>query len=265
MVQYLIITKENHERKRHTPPYTAMLIEKISDMEIRTVLTERELKSRGISCDTFAYDTDEARSLFSEIVSQATFQTGFEPGDYPLTIEAVPLPDGGMAVDVVKSDDPEELDARFSRFSPDVRAGNLELPDVDADDVDDLSLSDNGRSFADMLKEAADIILGDNGSSPFVQKREESHVYRMKGIGDLIDAARRMQNALNSPSTVWKGRDGSYLLTFARGALSDDELLMMDAVCAEYGERLDMDRDPSDFGYEIFIKEAAIGKLFLAS
>nr|MCR5303002.1 hypothetical protein [Lachnospiraceae bacterium] len=66
-------------------------------------------------------------------------------------------------------------------------------------------------------------------------------------------------------STVWKGRDGSYLLTFGRGSLSDAELSVMDSVCAEYGDRVDMEGDPADLGYEIFIKESAIGKLFLAS
>ena len=236
-----------------------MNIEKISDTEIRTVLSERDLKSRGISCETFAYDTREARSLFSEIVSQATFQTGFDPEDYPLIIEAVPLEDGGMMVDVVNSDDPEELDARFSHFSPGLRSENMGS-DSDGDDTSDVE-----PSFVDMLREAAGMLFRgpESGSQPGPES--ESHVYRMKGLGDLIEAAGRIQNGTNVPSTVWKGKDGSYLLTFGKGSLSDDELLMMDAVCAEYGTRLDMDGDPSDRGYEIFIKESAIGILLLAS
>ncbi len=238
-----------------------MIIEKISDTEIRTVISERELRSRGISCDTFAYDTEEARSLFSEIISQASFQTGFEPDDYPLTIEAVPLSGGRMAVSVVKSDDPEELDARFSHFSPSVRAGNLNVT-VDPDIEDD---QDNSNVFMEMLREAADMIMNDKGPEPVKRTEKESHVYRMKSLGDMIEAAGRIQNGTNVPSTVWKGRDGSFLLTFGRGSLSDDELSMMDAVCTEYGERLSLNRDPSDIGYEIFIKESAIGKLFLAS
>ncbi|MCR5304052.1 MAG: adaptor protein MecA, partial [Lachnospiraceae bacterium] len=202
-----------------------MIIEKISEMEIRTVISKRELKARGISCDTFEYDTEESRTLFSEVVSQAIYQTGFDPEDYPLVIEAVPLENGSMAVSVLKTDDPEELDARFSHFSPEVRMGNLDNADVE--DESEADMPENGANFMDILREAAGMLFRENGNNDREQAREmrpvtavqaSSHAYRMKSLNDLIETAGRVQKGTSVPSTVWKGRDGSYLLTFGRGS-----------------------------------------------
>ena len=61
---------------------------------------------------------------------QASDELGFEAENIPLIIEAVPISNECIMLIVTKVDDPEELDTRFSRFTP------------SSDDSDEVSDSD---------------------------------------------------------------------------------------------------------------------------
>ena len=97
-----------------------MKIEKISDNQIRCILTADDLAKRQLKLSELAYGSDKAKRLFRDMMQQAAFQYGFEAENIPLMIEAVPLSAGSIAVIVTKVDNPEELDTRFSSFAPSV-------------------------------------------------------------------------------------------------------------------------------------------------
>lgn len=95
-----------------------MKIERINDNQIRCTLTGQDLAERHLQLSELAYGSDNAKQLFQEMIQQASYELGFEADDLPLMIEAVPLSGGSLMLNVTKVEYPEELDTRFSNFTP---------------------------------------------------------------------------------------------------------------------------------------------------
>lgn len=101
-----------------------MRIEKISDNQIRCYLSREDMESRQLKLKELAYGTEKARRLFHDLMQEAYSQFGFEAGNIPVMIEAVPLRDDSLVLIVTKVENPEELDTRFSSFAPSVKSGS---------------------------------------------------------------------------------------------------------------------------------------------
>lgn len=95
-----------------------MKIEKINDNQIRCTLTRADLADRQLKLSELAYGSEKAKSLFHDMMQQAAFEFGFEANDIPLMIEAIPASSDSIVLIITKVEDPEELDTRFSKFSP---------------------------------------------------------------------------------------------------------------------------------------------------
>ena len=55
---------------------------------------------------------------FVTMMQQASFDFGFEAENIPLMIEAIPSSADSIVLIITKVEDPEELDTRFSKFTP---------------------------------------------------------------------------------------------------------------------------------------------------
>lgn len=99
-----------------------MKIQKISDNQVRFVLTDEDLSIRQIRLSELAYGTDKARDLFREMLEQASRECGFRSDNAPLMIEAIPMRGGSIVLVVTRVDNPEELDTRFASFAPGIQA-----------------------------------------------------------------------------------------------------------------------------------------------
>ena len=121
-----------------------MKIEKINDKQIRCTLTKEDLATREIKISELAYGSEKAKALFQDMMQIAADDFGFEADNIPLVIEAIPVSMDTLILIITKVDDPDELDTRFARFSP-------EEPE-----------HGSGTSFPDMKDqiEGADDILG---------------------------------------------------------------------------------------------------------
>lgn len=95
-----------------------MKIEKISENQIRCTLNREDLASRQLRISELAYGTEKAKALFQDMMQQASCEFGFEADDIPLMIEAIPVSPECLILLVTKVEDPEELDTRFSNFTP---------------------------------------------------------------------------------------------------------------------------------------------------
>src|SRR5665647_1528115 len=103
-----------------------MKIEKISESQIRCTLSRDDLVDRELRISELAYGSEKAKTLFRDMIQQANYEFGFEAEDIPLMIEAIPVSPECLILVITKVEDPDELDTRFSKFSP------------DADEQDDL-------------------------------------------------------------------------------------------------------------------------------
>lgn len=95
-----------------------MKIERISENQIRCTLSNYDLNARNLNLSELAYGSEKARNLFREMIQKASNEVGFEAEDIPLMVEAIPLANESVMLIITKIEDPEELDTRFSKFSP---------------------------------------------------------------------------------------------------------------------------------------------------
>ena len=121
-----------------------MKIEKVNENQIRCTLTREDLASRELKISELAYGTEKAKSLFRDMMQQANFEFGFEAEDIPLMIEAIPISADCIVLIVTKVENPEELDTRFSKFSP------SDDGEYDYDDeYSDMETIDDSSSYTD--------------------------------------------------------------------------------------------------------------------
>ena len=117
-----------------------MKIERLNENQIRCTLNKSDLASRQLKINELAYGSDKAKELFRDMMQQAQIQFGFEADNIPLMIEAIPVSSECIVLIVTKVDNPEELDTRFSRFSPsDSDDDNFDFDDIETIEGNDYS------------------------------------------------------------------------------------------------------------------------------
>lgn len=130
-----------------------MKIEKLSENQIRCTLNKSDLASRHLKISELAYGSEKAKELFRDMMKQASYELGFEADDIPLMIEAIPVSSECIVLIVTKVDDPEELDTRFSKFSP--FGDEYDDDEIPFDDYDSLETIDS-YGYDDMNIPSAD-------------------------------------------------------------------------------------------------------------
>lgn len=227
-----------------------MKIEKVSDNQIRCTLNRADLEERQLNLRELAYGTDKARMLFREMMQRATEELGFSPDNMPLVIEAVPLRGEGIMLIITRVEDPEELDTRFSKFSPSVMEGS-----------DSLRMLDRGRgrvSAEDVLKTIGNI-LGVNGESGkehgdskdgekdgresyrehMIRDFDINRVFRFYDVDALRAAARVLMPYFTGTSSLYRRDDPvTYYLVVHKGEHTPEEFNKICNIITEYGAQV---------------------------
>ena len=125
-----------------------MKIERLNENQIRCTLNKSDLASRQLKINELAYGSDKAKELFRDMMQQASYELGFEAEDTPVMIEAIPISSECIVLIVTKVDNPEELDTRFSRFSP----SDSDDDEFNFDDIETIE----GDSYSDYSLPTAD-------------------------------------------------------------------------------------------------------------
>ena len=125
-----------------------MKIEKLSENQIRCTLNKSDLAARQLKISELAYGSEKAKKLFQDMMQQASYEFGFEAEDIPLMIEAIPVSADCIVLIVTKVDDPEELDTRFSKFSPSDPDDDYEDYDYPYEDYDSMETIDASAAHA---------------------------------------------------------------------------------------------------------------------
>lgn len=240
-----------------------MHFEKISENQIRCTLNISDLEERNMSINELTYCSEKATDLFQELLRTAAAELGFYYEDAPLMIEAIPLPTGSLMLLITKVEDPEELDTRFSRFTP------------------DNSIDSNGESSEDIfsqLPERADEILelfrkavkGDPASKDLSishetipSDRETSmpeqpqtqvnliQFYRFASMDAISEAAGPVDAIYHGVNSLYKDpRTGSYYLAVNQSQHSPEEFNKVCNLLAEYG-----DRRQTQYATQAFLEE----------
>ncbi len=79
--------------------------------------------------------------LFRDMMQQASFDFGFEAENIPLMIEAIPSSADSIVLIITKVEDPEELDTRFSKFTPADNSDPLNSETLENQGAEEFSIS----------------------------------------------------------------------------------------------------------------------------
>ena len=247
----------------------SMKIERINENQIRCTLTSSDLSARNLNLGELAYGTEKAKKLFHEMIQKASNEVGFEADDIPLMVEAIPLSSESIMLIITKIEDPEELDTRFSRFSP---ANEDEPLTALANELLEgadglLSLfTDNGKNTA------ASSLTGSD--APSTEKAEPgsklpaARIFTFGSLDEVCRAARIAAPVCETPNTLYKHpSDGRYYLVVRQTADSTDAFNRLCNLLSEYSEPLKTAAAPNAFEayyeehYETIVREHALSTL----
>lgn len=223
-----------------------MKIEKISENRIRCTLTKSDLSARHLSLGELAYGNDKARRLFREMVELAGEEIGFETEDLPLMVEAIPMSGDGVMLIITKVEDADELDTRFTKFTPDLDAADDE---TDASEEQDPPFS---GSASDILNALNKLIEKDSsnseGAPAFVNM---TAVYRFPNIDAVRRASGVICGVYTGENSLFENRsDRQFYLTVHKSSHTPEEFNKFCNILTEFGERI-----PSSSATESYFRE----------
>ena len=99
-----------------------MKIEKLNENQLKITLAPEDLSIRGLALTELSYGSPKTKNLYNELLEQAISEFGFEGEEGALVIEAIPTSKGNLIIFITKNPTADDLDTRFSRFSPDFQS-----------------------------------------------------------------------------------------------------------------------------------------------
>ena len=215
-----------------------MKLEKLNDNQIRCTLTKADLADRQIKLSELAYGSEKAKSLFRDMMLQANAEFGFEANDIPLMIEAIPMPNDCIVLIITKVSDPEELDTRFSKFSPSstdaldsVTESKKQISAEGADEVLDI--------FKRMMEQHLKALEDDKKEEKPVTAADEIDLTRLYLFGNLealVDAAHVLNNYYHGENRLYKNSAKKlYYLVLSKSSHTPEEFNKICNILTEYG------------------------------
>jgi adapter protein MecA 1/2 len=243
-----------------------MKIEKVNENQIRCTLTREDLDSRHMKLSELAYGTEKAKSLFREMMEQASYQFGFEAEDIPLMIEAVPLTADAILLIVTKVEYPEELDTRFSRFSEDM--------DMDEDTYEDIlsPVSSAASDIIDLFNRAKQAPAAGQQAAPqtaSLDNLEEvvdiTKLFVFSSLDDLIRLSHVLNGYYTGQNVLYKSpQDDKFYLVISKSAHTPEEFNKTCNILTEYGTQCDFSAGQDAYfkeHYRVIIAQNAIAML----
>lgn len=244
-------------------------IEKINDNQIRCTLTKSDLEEHEVHLSELVLGTDQAKSLFRDMMAQASDEFGFEAEDIPLMIEAVPVSSEKLVLIVTKLESAESLDHEFSKYTkPLTIYDNLddEFDDEDEDELENDSSadpsdsSDSDRTFTsplhqllnDLTKQSKEEENRKKDKKSDKQPLPETHrIYRFPSLAQAIDACSKIYPLYEGDNTLYKdSEENFYYLMMARGDHPQEDFKRIGNVLSEFALQI-----PYHYGTGAYFEE----------
>ncbi|MBQ7743833.1 MAG: adaptor protein MecA [Lachnospiraceae bacterium] len=240
-----------------------MKIERINENSIALTMDSSELKDRNLKLTDLTYGSEKSKELLVELAKIAKNELDFNI-DSPIAVEAVPLRDGNIKLIITKVYNPDELDSRFSRFTP---AKNDFVPFA----IMQL-LESTIDKFEDALKGGSGNNLNSTDNLNKLEIRSDKDIVCIFEFDEIDKASDATKNVSNKDyeSVFYKDeKNNKYFLVISiKSGVSKDELSDFNKVCntlAEYGKKMEgnigINKAYYDEHYKIIIKEKALMKL----
>ena len=201
-----------------------MKIEKLNDNQIRCTLTRADLADRELKLSELVTGTEKAKSLFHDMMTQASEEFGFEAEDMPLMIEAVPASSDSIVLIITKVDDPEELDSKFSKFGP--------PPNV----LDKLEGADELLDLIHKVKDAVSETVKQTTEKEEKSNLPKIRLFSFSTLDCVILASRVLANLYDGANSLYKDAPNDvYILALMQSDHSTGEFNKFCNMLSEYG------------------------------
>lgn len=207
-----------------------MKIEKLNENQIRCTLTHADLAARHLKLSELAYGTEKAKSLFRDMMQQASFDFGFEADDIPLMIEAIPASADSIVLIITKVEDPEELDTRFSKFTP--------FGELDSAHESPFSKLEGAEEFLDLLNKVKEAAAGVAQASEEKKAPEQvpAKLFSFENIDRVIQAAQLIAQMYKGRNTLYRDAGNEiYILALTQSEHTSNEFNKICNMLSEYG------------------------------
>ena len=226
-----------------------MKIEKVNEHQIRCILTRDDLASRHLKMSELAYGSDKAKDLFRDMMEKANIEYGFQADNVPLMIEAIPMVGETIVLVITKVEDPEELDTRFSKFSPDL--------DDDEDDSDygydsgSDTVTDAGSLVSGLVKKIMDATETPRKEDSTTNLLSNAVTFTFPTIAEIAVLLKKLPGGYKGRTSVYYNNDaGNYILVVARGQADAADFIKACNFLAEHVVSL-----PKKVVHESFLNE----------
>lgn len=229
-----------------------MRIEKVNDTQIRCTLTKEDLAERQIKLSELAYGSEKAKNLFRDMMQQAAFEFGFEADNIPLMVEAIPLSTESIILIITKVEYPEELDTRFSQFSP---ASEEDDPEEGLSQVEQplLEGAEDIMNLLNRLKERAtkpedsktdtSIDRSTDAKDKVIQETKQpvnlTKLFVFHQLQDVEQVADVLKGVCFGENELYRNaKDGKYYLFLHRSGYSSEAFSRVCNILSEYAKQI---------------------------
>lgn len=214
-----------------------MKIEKINDNQIRCTLSKADLEDRDIKLSELAYGSGKTRELFQDMMQKANDDFGFEVGDIPLMVEAIPISPETIVLVVTKVDNPEESEAHLAKFfAKEIKDGILSHFDELDLDIEDLEgIESNIEPFEKISKKSddSDSSNKDNDDDSLLYS-----IYIFNNLSEVIKVSHLLAPFYKGDSSVFKSpENGKYYLSLCMETSEEKTLNKICSILTEHGTR----------------------------
>ena len=178
-----------------------MKIEKISDNQIKLILTNTDLKENNIKLEELIKPSDKTQELFRGLMEKAFSECGFEVDNTPLMVEAMPISLDGLMIIVTK------------------------LPDKNSQ-KENVALISQNKDLRRYKKKGIASLNNENISEEHIM------IYYFVCLDNAIDASVRIASMFNGYSELYSYNSRYFLLLQSE---QDDNYDTIESVLNEYG------------------------------
>lgn len=185
-----------------------MKIEKISENQIKFILSKADLIERNMKLAELSYGSEKTQELFREMMEQAMLECDFHTeSNTPLIIEAIPVSQESLMIIVTKTSASEDIESRFNLISSRTKDLRKQRPKFD----EDPDIEADGTA---------------------------AHVFVFKSLDEIADAAARIEGQFEGESSVYK-KDKKYYLVLNSGASADlQNKESLEMLLLEYAQKI---------------------------
>ncbi len=187
-----------------------MKMEKISDTQIKFILTKSDLISRNLNLADLTHQNEKTSQLFKEMLDKVVKNFNLKPESNPFMIEAMPMNDG-IIILISKVDSEKSLNSGFDFLPETLKTGRFRQ-----------------GGFLDLKEEAP----------PHISRKDAKYsVFVFKSMDAASLAAKRINSSFEGESSLFKLKDSFYILLKRRKIKNNLQTDFLETALSEYGRK----------------------------